>query len=413
MIKMDELMLQNQMEEALPDLGIEVSLDLMEYNLNKAEYVKIDAATAGRVNAVLQQLPLLINNTIYDGDVYRVIYDKGLGVLQKSAKYHGMFLGNVVDSNTNNKIKDVAKLQELSNKSQQIAINIFSVMSMVTGQYFMSQISQELDGLNENVKYIRKFLENDKRSKLQSEEEFLKMTQKTINFILQDEAQKQATLSSIQKIRIDALSGIYFYKMQINDLRDLSLQKDKAKKLIKNIQKICFVISEYWYSLYLYCYALYLETIISENYDSEYIKMMIQDMMEKCDQYKADYSKWKRIMENYIDEAKAFGANKGLEATKHIRFRGGGNIYVLVIGAAFDTMIEVADRIDKKSKKKKQDDAKEHLNLNEIAEDMKAIECRQNELRLYDALYNDRLEIVKDHDELYMKIPKKIVKEVI
>ena len=53
MIKMDELMLQNQMEEALPDLGIEVSLDLMEYNLNKAEYVKIDAKTVGRVNILV------------------------------------------------------------------------------------------------------------------------------------------------------------------------------------------------------------------------------------------------------------------------------------------------------------------------------------------------------------------------
>lgn len=412
MIKNDELKMQNQVKEDLSDLGIEVSSDLTEYNLNKAEYVKIDAKTAGRVNAVLQQLPILINNTTYDGDVYRVIYDKGLGVLQKSAKYPGQFLGNVVDPNTNNKIKDVARLQELPIEPQ-IVMNIFSVMSMVTGQYFMSQISLELNGLNENVEYIRKFLENDKRSKLQSEEEFLKMTQKTINFILQDEVQKQATLSSIQKIRIDALSDIYFYKSQINDLKALSSQKDKAKKVKKNIQKICFVISEYWYSLYLYCYALYLETIISENFDSEYIKMMIQDMMEKCDQYKADYSKWKRKMEKYIDEAEAFGANKGLEAAKHIRFRGicrtGYALLLNIVGL----MAEVADEADKKAKKKKQDEAKECLHLNAVVEDVKAMECRQNELRIYDALYNDRLEIVKDHDEMYMKIPKGILKEVI
>lgn len=412
MIKNDELKMQNQIEKDLSDFGIEVSSDLTEYNLNKAEYVKIDAKTAGRVNAVLQQLPLLINKATYDGDVYRVIYDKGLGVLQKSVKYSGMFLGNVVDPNTNNKIKDVARLQELPIEAQ-IVMNIFSVMSMVTGQYFMSQISQELDRLNENVEYIRKFLENDKRSKLQSEEEFLKMTQKTINFILQDEVQKQATLSSVQKIRIDALLGIYFYKRQINDLKDLSPQNDKAKKVIKNIQKICFVISEYWYSLYLYCYALYLETIISENFDSEYIKMMIQDMMEKCDQYKADYSKWKRMMENYIDEAKAFGANKGLEAAKYIRVHGISRTRYALLLNIIGLVAEVADEADKKSKKKKQDEAKECLHLNAVVEDMKAIECRQNELRLYEALYNNRLEILKDHDELYMKIPKGILKEVI
>ena len=403
----DELVAQNAMKEYLADMGVEVSSDLAEFNTNKSGYVKVDKKIAGRVDSVLQQLPVMINKAVYcgNGDVYRVVYDKGLGVLQKSAKYPGQLLGNVVSASANNKIKDVARLQELA-VGPQINNGVFTAMSMVTGQYFMAQINHNLKDIEANIESIRKFLEDDKRSKLQSEEDFLNMTQNSLNFIMQNESQKQSTICSIQKIRIDSLASINFYRMQINDLKDLSAKKDKAGEVIKNIQRICFMISEYWYSLYLYCYALYLEPIVAENYDSDYIDMVKQDMKDKCEQYKADYTKWKKMMDEYIVTAKAFETNKILGVLKTV---GRNKVYmdasVYLVQTLVGVTANVAEKVDKKAKKEKKDAAIDSMNLGSIGENMIAIECKQDELDLFNILHNGRLEIVKDHEDLYIKVP--------
>lgn len=82
-----------------------------------------------------------------------------------------------------------ALLKPLSSAPQIIG-GIFSVMSIITGQYFMTQINKNLKNIDKGIFDIQRFLENDKRSKLQSEEEFLKNTQKILGYILENKIQK-------------------------------------------------------------------------------------------------------------------------------------------------------------------------------------------------------------------------------
>ena len=127
----------------LEDAGVHVNTDLSVFEANKEGYIKIDKSIVGKVDAVMQQLPQIVLNKAYSGDVYRVVYDKGVGVLQKSAQHPGMLLGNVVSPDANNKIRDVALLSELSVGPQLIS-GVFSAMSMITGQYYMTQINNNL-----------------------------------------------------------------------------------------------------------------------------------------------------------------------------------------------------------------------------------------------------------------------------
>lgn len=104
--------------------------------------------------------------------------------------------------------------------------------------------------------------------------------------------QRQATITSIQNIKRDSLQAIKFYKNQINELKDISKEKDKAEEILKNIEEKCKLISEYWYSLYLYCFATYLEPIVSQNYNEDYLKQSTKEIIEKCETYKVQHQKW-------------------------------------------------------------------------------------------------------------------------
>jgi len=393
-------------KEYLENVGVKMDNDLKKFESDRESYFKLEDSIVGKVDSSLQQLSQFMFNNAYSRDVYRVVYDKGLGVLQKSAQYPGQLLGNVVSPTANNQIRDVARLQELS-LVPQIASSVFSVMSLATGQYFMAQINDNLGQIEKAVSEIRQFLEDDKRSKLQSEEEFLKITQKTIHFIQNNEVQKQSTLASIQKVRIDSLASINFYKMQINNLQNIAGKKDKADDIINNVQNVCFMISEYWYSLYLYCFAVYLEPVLAQNLDSDYLRMLEVDMIEKCKNYKTDYTLWKKRLDEYIESAKAFESNKILEGLKLIGktkvYLGG---YVLIVQSLVEVFADIADNVDKSNKKKKKDVALDSLSISKTWENVEAIEAKQHELSLFDSLYNGSFELIKDHDDMYIKLLK-------
>lgn len=393
-------------KDYLENVGVHVNTDLSVFEANKEEYIKIDKSIVAKVDAVMQQLPQIVLNKAYSGDVYRVIYDKGVGVLQKSAQHPGMLLGNVVSPDANNKIRDVALLSELS-MGPQVFSGVFSAMSMITGQYYMTQINNHLSQIEEGVAAIQKFLEDDKKSQLESEEEFLKQVQQMLPFILGNESQKQSTITSIQKIKIDSLASINFYKKQINDLKDIDVKKDKAEEVISNIQRISFLISEYWYSLYLYSFASCLEPVVAQNFDTDYITFVKADVKAKCNQYEKDYAMWKRKLDEYISTAKAFGENKLLAVLKVIgKNKVYGNVYVFITQALIDVVANVADSADKKVKNKKKNEAYEYLLNGNIGSDIKAIECRQSELTIFESLYNGQLELVKDKEDMYIKIPR-------
>ncbi len=391
-------------ESYLKDVGIHVDTDLSEFDPSKDEYIKIDKSVAAGIDSIMQHLPQIVLNNAYSGDVYRVVYDKGIGVLQKSAQHPGMLLGNVVSPNANNKIKDVALLEELSMRPQLFG-GIFSAMAMITGQYYMTQINHNLEKIEKEVSAIHQFLENDKKSRLESEEEFLNQVQKTLPFLLNNKSQQQATITSVQRIKVDSLADVNFYKKQINDLKDIDIKKDKAETVICNIQRISSLISQYWYSLYLYSFASCLEPVVAQNFDPDYITYIKDDVKVKCDQYVSDHVVWRNKLNEYISAAKAFGENKILAALKVI---GENKIYwnssIFAYQILLNNVANAVDLVDKKVKKEKQNEAYDLLLNGTIGLDVKPIEYRQNELTLFESLYNGRMELVKDKEDMYIKV---------
>lgn len=387
-------------QEYFNELGIKSDRYLSYFEGNKKAYKRIDTSLIGRIESVVQIIPSIIQGVAYSSDTYRVIYDKGLGVLQKAANNPGMYRANIVSSETNNAIQGQALLQKVS-AGPQIISGVFSAMSLVTGQYYMSQINSRLNDIEKSITEIQKFLEDDKRSHMESEEEFLKGIQKNYQVLIDNDNMRTATLCNIQRIKMDSLANINFYKKQIGDLEFVNAKKDKVEDVFRNIEKINYLISEYWYSLYLYCFASYLEPVIGKNYDEVYIKYVKDDMYEKCTEYKVDYKTWNSMIEIYLDAAKAFDDNKFISFFKSI---GDHRILLGSFGLyATGVLAKKADSLDKKKKQKQKDKVFEQLKASSCS-NIAAIEAKQDDLMLFNSLYNRRLEIVKDKGEMYIKI---------
>ena len=145
-------------------------------------YKEVPYSHMGQIDMLLQ-LPGLAAHAISHHGTYRVYFDKSLGVLQQAKQGNGFLRANVVQPGTNNKIIEQALLKPASAGS--LAVDaFFSILSMVTGQYFLSEINDNLSHIEEKIDSIQQFLENEKNSELYANYSSLQKVIQTFEFIL-------------------------------------------------------------------------------------------------------------------------------------------------------------------------------------------------------------------------------------
>ena len=274
----------------------------------KSGYTEISNSYAGQIGMMFQQLPGLAAHAMSHNGTYRVYFDKSLGVLQQATQGDGFFRANVVQAGVNNKITGQALLKTAS-AGPLVANAVFSALSMVTGQYFLSEINGKLSSIDKKVDGIRQFLEMEKNSKLWANKENLKQINHNLNLIQENEHLKQTTIIQLQQIRNDSLANTEFYSKSIQvkkeELKQLK-KNGKAKEIYAAINDFKNSFSCYGQALQNYCWAYYLETVLSGIMDEHYLHSVIGDIGTRVDRYEKDIGTIKNEINTVIAEAKAY-----------------------------------------------------------------------------------------------------------
>lgn len=122
--------------DILSEQGIDMK-KVVRFNPEEKGFVRVDEKVAASLNHYLQLVPQILNNCLEEGS-YKVVFDKGLGALQKAAS-DGFYRANVVGDD--GKIAGQALLQPM-NQGAQMLSNAFSALSFIVGQYYMSRIDR-------------------------------------------------------------------------------------------------------------------------------------------------------------------------------------------------------------------------------------------------------------------------------
>ena len=162
-------------------------------------------------------------------------------------------------------------------------LGIFTVMSAITGQYFLAQINSKLDKINQSVSDILAFLYGDKKAELVSEISFVQYAQRCYASIMRHEQQQIATISGIQNAKKVAMKDIEFY---LNDLHSAVKDADGKRTDLSQKQKVDQIVSSLELSLQLYITCCILEPYYSENFDKEYLDYIINDTTEYVSKYR-------------------------------------------------------------------------------------------------------------------------------
>ena len=198
--------------------------------------------------------------------LYKVTLPKGathLATLKNGA-------GNIGTAmNANNQIAGQAVLNP-------VALNPAMLFMAVT----LANIDKKLDAIKELQKDMMDFLKQKEKSTLRGNLLFLQDLLEKYKFKWNDNGYKQSMLTNVLSIQRDAHGKIDFYtesiKKQLNKKDLIHIQKD-AEKLIHSVQDN---LQDLQISQYVFGFSSFVETLMSDKYDAEYLKK-IADQIER------------------------------------------------------------------------------------------------------------------------------------
>lgn len=244
--------------------------------LELSDYQKI------QFSGILNDLPeLIIEKGLTGSGLYRLEFPNGIDGSLMKLKQGGLSTNILGD---NGRMTGSASLYEVNTIGPSVALGVFSIMSLATGQYFLAEINKKLKKISRSIDKILEFLYGDKKAELLAEISFTQYAYKNFSSISSYDQQRQATLVGLQHAKVTALHGIEFY---ISDLdRYLNKQIDvKPQETVDEAfrAKECLDLS-----MQLYIMSSLLEIYYSGNHDKEYIDYVKSDirMTEgRCDKH--------------------------------------------------------------------------------------------------------------------------------
>lgn len=231
-----------------------------------------------QISELLQHIPTAAAAGTMAG-AYTVKFPKGLPHTLISLKQGG-FGSQILN---NGKFVGSASFYPIA--GQATILGVFTVMSVVTGQFFLTRINKELHMINKTLDEIMKFLYGDKRAELLSELSFIRYARDNYASIMVHEAHRAATIVGIQGAKKIAMKDIEFYMNDFeNQIASLTKKNfaDMKQKMDNDMKQVRNNLD---FSMQLYLMSCLMEVFYAQNFEKAYIgnlKENIENYVKSC-----------------------------------------------------------------------------------------------------------------------------------
>lgn len=262
------------------------------------ENMRLSDTQKAQISAFYQAIPSMasaeaMKNAFYvvkwpDGLPHELIpFKDGLGYMGMVRGEGGKFAGHA---------------RFLSMGPQALMLNAFTLMSIITCQFFLTEINRKLTMINQKIDKILEFLYGDKKAELLSEINFVQYAHANFRSIMEHSEQRAATIQSLQSARKTAIQDIEFYLADLNSTVHQKLS-DKLPDVEGAVDKALQAHQCLEFAIQLYMTANLLEVYYARNYDPAYLKYVEDEIGNYIDnkyekQLIADFNSLKTTLEH-------------------------------------------------------------------------------------------------------------------
>lgn len=251
------------------------------------KYIKLDDETSAKFFNLIQILPEILSGKT-NGDAYRLEFPEGVaGVL---ASQNDGYLAMLKDPKTG-QIVSQGTLYPIETSS--ILNSLFSTLSIITNQYYLHQISTQLNIIKSQLNHVLDFLYDDKACKLYAETMAVMGIYRNYSSIMSCTEQRIASIQTIQHAKIFAEQNIQFYFRDMNNLVDKNGPVEKLRDDLHN----------YTQSINLYGICATTEIVLAQNYDESYLTHIEKDLRAHVTQHNQSVAKLQGKLEKSLSPA--------------------------------------------------------------------------------------------------------------
>ena len=324
-------------------------------------------------------------------DIYRVTIPQGTSLA--SFKDGSGFLGTALGKN--GQIAAQARL----NPVQPIPIDPTAVFMAIA----VANITMKLNEIQETQKEILEFLEKREQSKVLGSARVLDEISKDIRFHWNNEQYRNNKYIQVQEIKREAEQNIIFYKERVDKIAQHDSFIHFETDLDDILKEFADEFRFYKLSMEMYARASLLETLLLEDFESEYLNGIAERLQEMSEQQALFYEKCREGLEKYArSTAESFFTGVGSGVVK-----GAGTVLSwipLVNDTGVDNALkETSERMDNSI------DEKVKRKFAEIDEfKVGATEKYVEDIKQIDTMYSKPMNLIFDKKTVYVGIDEEI-----
>ena len=408
----------NEIQQVKDIFGIEiVCSEILPTELIEIGYKKMEISEACYFEPLLQMAAQIVVDKVKNTAVkkafeeitknsYKCILDpsKHLATIKGRTD---IYIGSALDNATNQLSGQARWLKNdviLSVPNMpQVALNAFNALSIVTGQYFMSQINSSLSEIKDSMVDILQYFDDLKQSELQTALQDLNEIIEHLGYIKKDSERVRNTVAQVDEIRNVSKNKINLRKNQIERIICKKAVADKEIAIANNIESIQKYIVQYRYAVYIYNLAQILKIYLNNITDTQELFLYRDGLNDIVNQYKKTFSKAMDWVKTYLDENKTLN-----EVGKtQILLSLSSGIVVGILGSNFNlsskTALFMKNLFDDNRKKKKEKYVLSHKKYQDQMNDMILVDSSISAMNKYIAMTEQKVEIVSLDGDYYIK----------
>ena len=289
----------------------------------------------------------------------------------------------------------------------QLVLGVFNIMSIATGQYYLSRINGKLTAIETGINDIIEFLEAEKRSEIIATDKILMDIYRNLEFIMGSDLERQTTSIELKRIKTESLRNAYFLKAKIEATsRKIKLtEKSESEDLNEAFTKLEKDIPQYWCSVRSYINATILDTVISEMDYPQYLNNVKNDLESIVKQYTATNKAVDKRIDLFIKKANDLNKKKKLPKwfNNIVYCMPASNLWGLGLKLAGLGIIVIDKKREADSKKKKEKAIKRQKQFNKARRSLDRLEEPIQLIEAYNICRNRQVELLCTNGDAYIK----------
>ena len=259
-------------------------------------------------------------------------------------------------------------------------------------------IDMKLDAIQQTQQEIISFLVEKNKAELKANLLFLYDILTNYKYNWDNDKYKSSNYTKVLDIKQSSNQNIIFCRNQITselDKKTLLNSDDDIKKRLKKIQSL---FEDYQVALYSYAFSSFLEIMLLENFESEFIDGIATKIEDYSFQYRELYTQCYNQFEKISRSSVQSHLLKGLSAVSSITGKAIEKVPLIRRSQIDETLIEVGENLESLGMKRV------NLTLQTlIGKQSSNIRPFADNIRTVKMLYNEPIRILFDNENIYIQ----------